>query len=486
MISNLRVVVNGGTPAHWSDGIDGIGIPMCAMPYPLRELDDSREALEFAVVFQQQSSIPVPVFLSEPILSFDGHDRLAIANAVSDVAVDGDIIQTQAVDPIVDTVQRSLPLRSPTEAEMNPTNTTGRCSDSDVSLVIHGGGSPASVPRLNSLEIDETAKVIQNTADEQGIGRASIESLSDGEFLRSEPPVPNESPHPVKVTNSEANVSHLNSWKVSGRGESSPQGITTNEEPQPNRQTVVSSIGSNWGSADDDLPALPVEDSSLLANESNIRGERVTGWSPRFSPSPPKLLGAIAPAESGAAVTSTTPEDVVASEVELTRTTDVAVTSELRNPVVQSEGTLASSHTGVLPAKIAAQIGETVGSYVVGMEAGEVVSVEADLRPPELGRLQMRLTRTEDGLQATVIAEDDAVQRILVKHISTIEQIVGAEIGRETALNLSFSDLPTGHDSNSGNGHAPRQVRLPDEESQSTHENSIPRTVGPSDIDVLA
>ena len=137
---------------------------------------------------------------------------------------------------------------------------------------------------------------------------------------------------------------------------------------------------------------------------------------------------------------------------------------------------------------ITAQIARTVESVVVGMESGEVVCVDADLRPPELGRVRIQLTKDDSGLRVLVTAEDPAVHQTIAQHVTAIEQVVRQELPQNGWLHIQLSDQSASHGTSTfhhggDSQHPPADQRR----TPRSLEEVAPRTkTKRADIDVLA
>ncbi|MEZ6145718.1 MAG: flagellar hook-length control protein FliK [Planctomycetaceae bacterium] len=165
----------------------------------------------------------------------------------------------------------------------------------------------------------------------------------------------------------------------------------------------------------------------------------------------------------------------------------IASTGEVVRNVV-SEQTIPTPVSAPVQTVIAAQIARTVESVVVGMESGEVVSVDADLRPPELGRVRIQLTKDDSGLRVIVTAEDPAVHQTIAQHVTAIEQVVRQELPQNGWLHIQLSDQSASHGTSTfhhggDSQHPPADQRR----TPRSLEEVAPRTkTKRADIDVLA
>ncbi|MGH9903651.1 MAG: flagellar hook-length control protein FliK, partial [Pyrinomonadaceae bacterium] len=83
----------------------------------------------------------------------------------------------------------------------------------------------------------------------------------------------------------------------------------------------------------------------------------------------------------------------------------------------------AASFSGVEPAAFAGQTARTIMEMAAGINRRETRMIRLSLRPEELGRVEVRVTRDRDGnLSAHLIAEQDSTQRALAAGIGALRE----------------------------------------------------------------
>jgi hypothetical protein len=92
---------------------------------------------------------------------------------------------------------------------------------------------------------------------------------------------------------------------------------------------------------------------------------------------------------------------------------------------------------------------QVVGQVVVAITAAAEPKLEIRLDPPELGRVEIRLTETESGVQAVVMAQRPETQDLLRRHAEQLAgELVAAGYGD---VSLDFA----GGEATSGGGERP-------------------------------
>ena len=224
------------------------------------------------------------------------------------------------------------------------------------------------------------------------------------------------------------------------------------------------------------------------ATDSVSFGENRTLISTRFSPSVPlrQTKGTAEPSANVDGVSGDNLQHVVIADAEPSSISNISPTVDLA-PDVQTTQTVLPAVNKSLPAQIATQLSMTVGSFVVGMDSGDVVSIDADLRPPELGRVQIRLSKSDSGLEAFVLAEDELTHRIIATHTLTIENAVRSELSLDGSVNVQLGDQTMSRESSherrdgTGQSHTSHHPH-----TQEPFNEAAPRARRKADVDVLA
>lgn len=140
--------------------------------------------------------------------------------------------------------------------------------------------------------------------------------------------------------------------------------------------------------------------------------------------------------------------------------------------------------------QIARQIADTIVSQAVQTEAGDTVTLDAVLDPPELGRLHVRLMRTTTSLTATVSAENSDVQQVIADHTTTIEHSIRTHLKADESLHFQTSDSPLHDGTGTSNGREQsRQSGIGHHQThphQESNETSDSHRTSQAEVDVLA
>ncbi|MGD9857243.1 MAG: hypothetical protein AB7U20_20050 [Planctomycetaceae bacterium] len=140
--------------------------------------------------------------------------------------------------------------------------------------------------------------------------------------------------------------------------------------------------------------------------------------------------------------------------------------------------------------RISGQVADAIVTQAVMIEVGDSVTLDTILDPPELGRLHVRLTRTESGLTARVAAEKGDIQQVIAEHTVSIEQTVRTHLKTNEPMHFMLGDSPFGDGSaaRGGGQEPPRPARLAEfvRDAGKSEELHRPFRRSQAEVDVLA
>ncbi|MBX3440011.1 MAG: flagellar hook-length control protein FliK, partial [Planctomycetaceae bacterium] len=105
--------------------------------------------------------------------------------------------------------------------------------------------------------------------------------------------------------------------------------------------------------------------------------------------------------------------------------------------------------------RITGQVAESILTQALTTEQSDTITLDAILDPPDLGRVHIRLTRSESSLTAHVRAENSDVQHIIAEHGGLIEQGVRTQLRSDGVLHFALADSHLGQGSSAPGGHEP-------------------------------